>query len=239
MSMWVASHTGLPSFHVKGSWQVVGVLDGVERLVAAGSGAAVFSDAAAPVNEPVEYVVTDSTGTSRGQLTRAGSHARFITDMWGRSVVPIIWQGDDALSLAQSAEVFTTSGSNFPIVRFNKPAITTGAITLRTSLDGTPTLSRLVRSGSPLWLVHDRTACQIPGCDVDPVRLIAITSETSYKRTARPDTAERVWQFTYHLLNPASHSKSPTVTYREARQADFKFGSGSYLDAAKKIAGMP
>lgn len=239
MNTWVASHTGLPSFHLAGSWTVSAKTDATQRLVASGTGEAVFSDAAAPVNEPIDYTVTDETGTQNVSLTRTGTHPRFITDQWGRQIVPIIWQGDDDLSVASSAEVFTTSGSDYPVVRFSKPPITTGSITLRTSLEGTPTLARLLRARAPLWLVHDRTACQIPGCDVDPTRLIAVTSEASFKRTARPDTAERVWQFTYHLLNPAGRGKAPTVTFWEARQAGFNFGDGSYLDAAKRIAGMP
>lgn len=240
MKAWIATHTGIPCFAVDGTWSITATVAGCDpRPVAQGSGTSMVSDPGAAVDEPTTYTITEDTKTTTTVLIREAIAPRFITDQWGRNPIPIIWQGDDELTHTNAAEIFQPTAAAYPVIRYSKPSYTHGTITIRTDTAGTRTLTRLIKNPQPLWLIHNRTACQIPDCDVEPTRLIALTSDTTNKRTSRIDQAERTWQLTYHLIDPHHQPAVPTVTYAEARQAHFNYGDGSYLDAARKIAGMP
>lgn len=239
MKAWVAAHTGLPSFYVSADERIEAP-DG-RVLRAPGSGAPILlSDALATPGTPTTYRV----GASTVELTRADS-GHMLTDTSGRSEVPVQWIGEDEDSMDPRASLVEVSGRRSPIVRYAlRPASVEGTLAVRTRTGATRTLRGLVGARGPLVAIHSPSACEIPDCDIPPVRVVTVTRAES-QRVGRVDAAVREWDLTYRevsIEDSSSSGTAPLITWADwvayrARTGDL--ADHSYLELARLIAGMP
>lgn len=240
MKTWLHKTLGLPCFKVSGrEWAVTATRGGETVLIATGQGTAYFLDASAWPNTPTVYAGVENGVDTTSTLTRRALYPRFVTDQWGRHPTPIIWQGDDTTTYDQGVTVAHPPARDYPIARYTTKTKVEGKLTALTEGEATHQLRHLVQTPQPLWLVYDRTDDTIPDSDVPPTRLVGLTSAPTSQVTSRIDRMERAWDLSYTLLDPMVAGITPLVTYEEATAHNFKFGDGSYEQAAREITGMP
>lgn len=239
MKAWVATHTGLPSFFVPGDERIE--TEGGRVLRVPGRGDPVMlSDALAAPGVPTVYRV----GSSQVALRRADS-GHLLTDTAGRQTLSVQWVGNDEDSMDPRASPIEVSGRRSPIVRYSlRPASIEGTLMVRTRADATVMLRELVGARGPIVAVHSPGACEIPDCDIPPVRVVTVTRAES-QRLGRVDAAVREWDLAYREMPAdelASSGSAPVVTWGEWQA--YREGSGdradySYVELASLIAGMP
>ena len=179
---WVTSHTGLPAFYVTGTGRLTAdspVLgEAMPRLVARVNGETLVADPGAAVGLPTTY----RFGSESVTLTRRGSGGvsgvdrhQFVTDVSGQVVADVLLVGDDGRDYDNASEVFTSAlGRQIPRYSLAIPP-QSGTLEFLTTLSGTRTLREFTRARAPLWVAHNMSACEIPGCDIEASRLIVPT----------------------------------------------------------------
>ena len=252
---WVASHTGLPSFHAVGTGDLLAEHEALgwvrPRLVARVSGEALVSDPGAGEGTPTEYrFASDSVVLTRRGIAGSDGGHQWVTSADGQLLAGVKLVGDDPREYDTGATIFTSAlGRQIP--RFSlgqKPP--TGTLTVLSTLAATEVLREMTVLRSPLWVLHNASACEIPGCDIEGARLI-VPQRMRESRTGRVDRATREWSIDYSRVpdalagsDVAPPSGVPVVTWGDW-EAWAKTGSPkgwqnwSALQVAEKVAGMP
>ena len=255
---WVASHTGLPCFYVTGNGELradiarSGIVVG-SRLVVRVAGEALVSDPGAPAGLPVKY----RFGTESVVLTRAAGVGglemphQWITSIDGDTVADVRLTGSDERETDTGGVVYTSAlGRHIP--RFplgQEPA--SGTLEFLTSGAGTERIREFQRYGTPLWVVHNAVACQIPDCDLEASRLV-VFRQVRERRTGRVDKAERAWSVSYTRVPDSvaapvgaeRESAGPVVTWGQweswgEAHAPAGWQNWSAVEVARRVAGMP
>ena len=252
---WVASHTGLPSFHVVGSGDLLAEHEALgwvrPRLVARVQGEALVSDPGAGEGTPTEYRFgSDSVVLTRRGIAGSDGGHQWVTSADGQLLAGVKLTGDDPREYDTGATIFTSAlGRQIP--RFplgQKPP--TGTLTVLSTRAATEVLREMTVLRAPLWVVHNAAACEIPGCDIEGARLI-VPQRMRESRTGSVDRATREWSIDYSRVpdalagsDVAPPSGVPVVTWGDW-EAWAKTGSPkgwqnwSALDVAERVAGMP
>lgn len=200
------------------SWRVTGRSGDTEWLAGEGTSSGretALSDPWAPLGRAVEYVLTAAGGESwgAGPVVRVyrGEHA--LTDLTGRVVAGFRWAPGDPWGPQPRASFLDPWGSSLPVPVVGPTAgAGGGAVVAKTTGDHTRTLEQLVARNRPLLLHHNAHACQMPDCDVPPVRTIMLTGAEA-ERSGRTDVAERIWSLSYRLV-PRPHAYlAPVATW--------------------------
>lgn len=235
VTAWVAEHTGLPSFHVTADERIV-VGD---RVLRAPGGPVLLSDALAHPGTATVY----SVGGVEISLTRRDDgHA--LLDITSRRRVPLVWLGDDSDAWDPRLSMFQPSGRRSPLPRWSLRAATpSGTLAARTMGEATHVLRGLLTGDrrTPLIALHSPRACQIPGCDIDPVRVVLVGASSSI-RQGRVDVATRSWSIPYQGIDPTEGrytGATPVVTWGEYASLGAGWQAKSALDLAHEIGGMP
>lgn len=253
---WVARHTGMPTMRLTTTAGVraeVRAKAGAQEWVAwaqIGTGSpAIFSDPLAPVGQETTYTL----GSRSVRLTRRPLGGHVITDEHGRLVVHMRVTGDDSVSHATGiTSMATTMGAadRWPLVtppeEYRLECLTSG--------EDTTTLRSLVRAHGRVIVLHDPATCQVPDCDIPPVRRCVVTS-ASEARTGRVDQAVRAWQITLSDRSrdewrlPPDHGGAPgavpavpgapAVTWGDWQKIDGAWKSRTYDELAQIVAGRP
>ena len=229
---WVADHTGLPSLHVQAEESNLRVLrDGELWFTVAAGEVRLVSDAAAPLGTPVVY----AAGAEAVTLTRADSGKHLVTDIRGRNQASVRAVGNDDTEIPSGVSFFDPGRSvvRWPLARQYE----TGEMVVRTDLEDTAALAELAHAKSPVFSMHSPSACEIPDCDIPPVRQIVLTSARN-QRTGRIDRAVREWDLSWRETDQ-SKGLAPVVTWAEYAAASDGWTGESYEDICRRIAGMP
>ena len=236
---WVAAHTGLPSFYASGDERIE-TEDGRVLRVPGRGAPEMLSDALAAPGVPTVYRV----GSGQVTLRRADS-GHLLTDAAGRQMVRVQWVGYDEDTTDPRASLIEVSGRRSPVVRYSlRPASIEGTLTVRTRADATAMLRELVGARGPIVAVHSPGACEIPDCDIPPVRVVTVTRAES-QRLGRVDAAVREWDLACREMPAdelASSGSAPVVTWGEwmaYRASSGDLADHSELELARLIAGMP
>ena len=224
---WTATHTGLPSLSAVGPCTVRSG-ERVVAIVAAGE-TRLFSDPLAVVGEN-RY--TD--GVDEIMVSRADD-GHLLTGMDGRTVAHIALLGDDPVDHDSGVAFFgNTDAVRWPI---RTPKLT-GTLTARTQGVDTDAMRLLARARMKAISVHSVRACQIPGCDIPPVRALVVTG-ASEKRDGVVTAARREWSIGWREAGADSVPPAPVVTWGEYEALGKGWQHYSALDLAQVIAGMP
>lgn len=208
---WVAAHTGLPSIY---SDTAVRVTCG-DRVLADGSGPVLLSDALAEPGVATTYTVGSETVT----LTRRDD-GHMLTNARGRGRVSLAWLGDDEDEWDPRISMFDPSGVRSPVSRWSlRPSTPTGTLNARTLADQTQAMRDLVGADhrGPVIAIHSQRECQVPECDIPPVRMVVL-GEARSQRSARVDVAARSWSLPYRAVDPRetrSSGVAPVITWGE------------------------
>lgn len=198
----VASTAAIP---MGSAWTLTGSAGESQWPVRGGSGVwageqAAMLDPMCPVEQDVSYALrwvtpTGTVGTmSVGPIRRSGVGSMLVTSLDGRQVVRVSVHGDDEQSESARVQRFDIPGSSHPVLRLDTvSSATEGTAEWSTRGEDTAALIQLMRDNMPVILLHDPTVCQIPGCDIPPVRLVMPLSNKRY-RSPRRDVAQRDWQ---------------------------------------------
>ena len=229
---WIATHTGLPSLRVVAESAKVQVLrDGELWFTVAAGEVRLVSDAAAPLGTPVVY----TAGAEAVTLTRADTGRHMVTDIRGRNQASVRAVGNDDTEMPSGVAFFDPGRSfaRWPLARQYE----TGELVVRTDLEDTAALAELAHAKSPVFSMHSPSACEIPDCDIPPVRQIVLTSARN-QRTGRIDRAVREWDLQWRETDESS-GVAPVVTWGEYAAASDGWTGESYGDICRRIAGMP
>lgn len=248
---WVTTHTGLPALYAVGSGRLTASdsLSPFPRLIANVVGSVLVSDPGAYVGVDVTYAFgADSVVLRRPGV--AGDAHQWVTSADGLVVADVYLIGDDERHYDTGARVFTSAlGRQVPRYSLGQQP-PTGTLEFLTTGAGTSTLRGFVAVRSPLWVVHNEAACQIPGCDVEGARLVVPHSMREV-RSARTDVAQRVWSVEYSRvpdsladLGAASPVGGPVVTWGQWEAWAKKYSPKGWQDwseirVAQRVTGMP
>lgn len=235
MKAWVAAHTGLPSIY---SDTAVRVTCG-DRVLADGSGPVLLSDALAEPGVETVYTV----GGVEYRLSRRDD-GHMLTDARGRGRVSLAWLGDDEDEWDPRIAMFDPSGVRSPVSRWSlRPSTPTGKLQAQTLADQTQAMRDLVSADhrGPVIAIHSPRECQVPDCDIPPVRLVVLGASQS-QRSARVDVAARSWSLPYRAVDPRetrSSGAAPVVNWSEYAALGQGWQHYSMLDLCRVVAGMP
>ena len=228
---WIATHTGLPSLRVTEPGPIYA---GSRLLARAPDEGAIISDPLAPLGSPVEYRQGDHAVT----LMRPDDGQHMVTDPTGRRAVRIALLGDDATDPDTGLSLFTpdTGGPSIPSWRCGV-LDTTGTLEARTAGLDTATMLELVRARCPIIQLHSPRACQIPDCDIPPVRVI-LAQSARHARDGVVSRARREWSIPWTEYRGETGA-APVVTWGEYEAHSQGWTEESYEDLCRRIAGMP
>ena len=232
MMGWIATHTGLPSLRVVAESVKVQVLRDGELLFTVQAGETrLVSDAAAPLGTPVTYTAGGETVT----LTRADTGRHMVTDIRGRNQARVRAVGNDDTEIPSGVSFFDPGRSvvRWPLARQYE----TGELVVRTDLEDTAALAELAHAKSPVFSMHSPSACEIPDCDIPPVRQIVLTSARN-QRTGRIDRAVREWVLAWRESDGLDGA-APVVTWGEYAAASDGWTNESYMEICRRVGGMP
>lgn len=238
VTSWTAAHTGMPSLLVETSapGRVVTV-DG--RVVAEQlTGQRVISDPLAPLGETVHYVVTNTAGDWVETRCDRRDDGHAITALDGHQRVPVVPHFDTETH-STGLELFQPSGARYPIRRYPLAAPSPeGAYEWRTTEPGTSDMAALIAERREMILLHSPCECQIPGCDIRPVRAVA-AQQVQARRDGATHVARRVWSMSWHEIAPDRRRAAPVVTWGEYEARYGTWTTGAYVDVLHDLAGMP
>ena len=212
-------------------WTLTGSADGHEWVAARESGRGAVhwvSDPMAPYGVPITYRLEyGSTVEQAGPVTRALTAGRadelglewstfrgydFITDMSGREVAGFIRPHSDARSYGVRSSVLEVG--RVPVARYGDTAAPSGTLTARTTGKSTEALHRLIMSGRPLVVLHQRSPM---GYDSIPLcQRITVTS-ASDSLAARRSQEDRIWSIGWREARAPWRFAAPVVTYDDVR----------------------
>lgn len=158
----------------------------------------VIGDQLAPINTPIRYRLTTSTGVEAEStpVVREYRGLSLMTSATGGMPVDLLWQGADQRELKPRLTEHEVPGRSTPLVVYS-PAMGAGTVSLtaRTNLKDTPALKVLLGTPTPVALFHNPAhcvQCRMGTCDIDLVTVMVVTS-ASMERAPRLDVAERTW----------------------------------------------
>ena len=227
---WIAAHTGLPSLKLV---DLGPVYAGSRLLARAPDEGAIISDPLAPLGSPVEYRQGDHTVT----LIRPDDGRHMVTDPTGRRAVRIALLGDDATDQGTGVSFFEPDTGHGDIPQWGRVPSARGTLSCRTAGEDTARLLSLIRARTPLVSLHSLRACQIPGCDIQPVRVI-LAQSARYARDGVVSRARRVWEIPWTEYRGET-AAAPVVTWGEYEAHSDGWTEESYEDLCRRIAGMP
>ena len=224
---WTAKQTGLPSLIVTGPRTVY---SGSRVVDVVGDETVIVSD---PLAAPGENEYTDGE-TTITVSRRDDGHV--VTDAFGRRVVHTAVIGNDQDSYDSGVVTFGNSNAvRWPIRR---PKIT-GTLEVRTEGESTERLRELAQARSSLVVIHSQRDCQIPGCDISPVRHVLALGASS-QRDGVVTSARRTWSIPWREQGDNAAKPAPVVTWGEyAAASDGKFTDESYEEICQRVGGMP
>lgn len=241
---WISTQTGLPSLYTAGFSGVIRASDstGTRLIDQVNATASIVSDSGAPAGETIIYSAVGA-GIADVQLVRSANNSHLLTDRKGRGAVRILQLGNDELDHDPQVRL-NDNGSGFPSARYAlNPQSPKGSLECFTVAQDTRALRALIKRREPLWLIHNRSFCQIKDCDITGTRLIQPTSFRE-SRTARTDQAERAWKISYRVMNAAAMPHgAPVVTWGEwqawgADNSPKGWQNWSEILVAQKVAGL-
>ena len=227
---WIAEHTGLPSLYIT---TLGAVYAGDRLLVAPDTVPALVSDPLAPLGTPVVY----RQGATTVTLTGADPGYHMVVSSDGRTAARIALLGDDGTTQGSGLSLFEPDSDHEDIPQWGRIPSPHGSLACRTAGIHTARLLSMVKSRAPLVSFHSPAACEIPGCDIPPVRAF-VAGESSYQRTGTVLEARRVWSIPWTGYTPAGWS-APVVTWGEYEAASAGWTQESYVEICQRIAGMP
>ena len=231
LSGWIAAHTGMPSLRVT----VPGPVYAGDRLLVNPSRLpALISDPLAPPGVPTVY----RQGEHQVTLVRPDTGFHMVTDRDGRTPVRIALLGDDATDQGTGVSFFDpdTGGPSIPSWRYGI-LDSTGTLEARTAGADTRVMLELVRAKCPIIQLHSPRACQIPECDIPPVRVI-LAQSARYARDGVVSRARREWSIPWTEYRGETGA-APVVTWGEYEAHSQGWTEDSYEDLCRRIAGMP
>ncbi len=187
------------------SFQVTGSAGDSSWPVRGGSGVwageqVAMLDPMCPVGVPVTYTLRARTSAgavttlSAGPVVRVSPSSMTVTSLDGRRMVRVRVLGSDEQQAAARIQRFDIPGARRPVLRLDTVSdATEGTLEWASTGSDTTMLSTLMGENMPLICLHDPTICQIPDCDIPPVRLLMPLS-WRHQRAGRIDVAERRWQ---------------------------------------------
>ena len=212
----VASTASIPT---DSTWTLTGSSGDTSWPVRGGSGVwageqVAMLDPMCPVESDVAYTLRWVTPAgaigqqSAGPIRRHGVGSMLVTSLDGRRMVRVTVRGDDEQGESARIQRFDIPGSRRPVLRLDAVSGATGGTAEWSTRGGdTALLVALMQENRPLISLHDPTVCEIPGCDIPPVRLLMPLSNRR-ARSARRDAAWRDWQV------PWLESDDPTPDQR-------------------------
>ena len=227
---WIAEHTGLPSLHIT---NLGAVYAGDRLLINPDTVPALVSDPLAPLGTPVTYRQGSSTVT----LTAADPGYHMVASSDGRLTARIALLGDDGTSQGSGLSLFEPDSDHEDIPQWGRVPSPSGTFACRTAGIYTARMLAMVKSRGPLVSFHSPDACEIPGCDIPPVRAF-VAGDASYQRTGTTLEARRVWSIPWTGYTPSGWS-APVVTWGEYAAASAGWTTESYVEICQRIAGMP
>ena len=175
--------------------------DGFPVRGGTGTGPATFLDVAAPVNEPVTYVL--AAGDDSGQVTvtrRAEGH--MLSSLNGLSQANFRWLGDGEMPVEPRMYQADVPGRTLPVLRLQPVASDDGiSVTARASGEANRAMRSLLLANRPLLLFHDRSKCEIPECDIPAVSCVFPASRVQNPRTGHISVATRDWQLEFLTID--------------------------------------
>ena len=237
VTVWTATHTGLPSFHVVTDTPR-DVMCGARLVARLAPGEHLFSDALADPGSPTVYRV----GQAQVTVARAsvGSHA--VTDMHGRRAVRVRQLGEDADSLDPRVSLFEPSGRPDPVPRWGLSASSLSGV-LPLKVEGgaqVAAMQALVSLRSPLIVIHDPTVCETVECDIPGCRLVAVSGVVTSSRDSVTSMPRRLFSVPYRrLASSALVPPAPVVTWGEWAELGTGWRTKSAVQVARDLAGMP
>lgn len=213
---WIGAHNSLPCIYSVGIDAAIGATDStgyrwVGDVDAAGT---LLADPGAPAGEEIVYSV-GLEGVPDVTLVRPSFGWRMVTDLSGRGLARVRQVGSDEVS-GDLGVGFNETSTGVPAIRYPRysPAVEDTLECLTTGVD-THALRSLMDSKQPLWIIHDHSLCEVPGCDIPATQLVQPMNFKA-SRTGRVDVAEREWSVPYKILNPEWFVRqSPVVTWEE------------------------
>ncbi|MFT0849032.1 hypothetical protein VR010_14945 [Actinomycetaceae bacterium L2_0104] len=195
---------------------------------------ALISDPLAPPGVPTVY----RQGEHHVTLVRPDTGFHMVTDRDGRTGVRIALLGDDATDPDTGLSLFApdTGGPSIPSWRYGI-LDTTGTLEARTAGADTRVMLELVRAKCPIIQLHSPRACQIPECDIPPVRVI-LAQSARYARDGVVSRARREWSIPWTEYRGETGA-APVVTWGEYEAHSDGWTEESYEDLCRRIAGMP
>ena len=175
--------------------------DGFPVRGGTGTGPSTFIDVAAPVNEPVTYVL--AAGDDSGQVTvtrRAEGH--MLSSLNGLSQANFRWLGDGEMPVEPRMYQADVPGRTRPVLRLQPVAADGGiSVTARASGEANRAMRSLLLANRPLLLFHDRSKCEIPECDIPAVSCVFPASRVQNPRTGHISVATRDWQLEFLTID--------------------------------------
>lgn len=187
------------------AWQVTGSDGSSSWPVRGGAGVwageqVAMLDPMCPVGVPVTYTLRARTSAgavttlSAGPVVRVSPSSMTVTSLDGRRMVRVRVLGSDEQAGQARVQRFDIPGARRPVLRLDTVSdATEGTLEWASTGSDTAMLSTLMGENMPLICLHDPSVCQIPDCDIPPVRLLMPLS-WRHQRAGRIDTAERRWQ---------------------------------------------
>lgn len=175
--------------------------DGFPVRGGTGTGPATFLDVAAPVNEPVTYVL--AAGDDSGQVTvtrRAEGH--LLSSLNGLTQANFRWLGDGDMPVEPRGYRADVPGHTRPVLRLQPVAADGGiAVTARVAGEANQVMRSLLLANRPMLLFHDRSKCEIPECDIPAVSCVFPASPVSNPRTGHVRVATRDWVLEFMTID--------------------------------------
>lgn len=241
VNAWTATHTGLPCIYSDHPARIA-TTDGRVLSDGTGTGPVLLSDALAVPGELTAYTV----GSETVRVTRRDD-GHMLTSLSGRQRVQVAWVGDDEDEIDPRVAFMDVASRRSPVTRHSLRASSPrGTLNVRTVSAGTRELRGLVEVRGPIVAVHSPRACEIPDCDIEPVRVVVCSSVSSL-RIGRVDSARRIWKLAYRELDAREQGRlgfgaAPIVTWGEWMAYQARTGDRadhSLLELASLIGGMP
>ena len=182
------------------SWTVTRS-DGFPVRGGQGIGTATLLDTAAPVNEPITYLLDAGAESGQDVVTR---HAvgHILTSLNGLTLIPFRWMGDSEMPLEPRVYAAPIPGRARPVLRLAPTSGESGIqIVARVAGAQNKTMRSLLLTNRPLLLFHDRSRCEIPECDIPAVQVVIPSGKISNPRTGHVAAATRDWGLDFLLID--------------------------------------
>ena len=165
------------------------------------TGPATFLDPAAPVGEPVTYLLDAGPESGQAVVKRVGD-GEMLTSLNGLTQAQFKWMGDGQMPITQRVYAADVPGRTRPVLRLSPTGGETGVqVTARVAGEANQVMRALLLANRPLLLFHDRSQCQIPECDIPAVQVVVSAGQVNNPRTPHVLKATRDWDLSLLLID--------------------------------------